>query len=160
MTIIPNIISSDKTQVTLFHNKAAYPIYLTIGNIPKTIFCKPSYHAQILLGYLPTSRLEHITNQASCHRVPANLFHICMGCIMEPLWTAGVEGTKMTSGDGITQCCHPIFAIFVGDYPEKVLATRVKTGECPGCECPKDELGGEDEYEYQDLGAILNVECA
>jgi hypothetical protein len=37
VTIIPVIISSDKTQVTLFCNKTAYPVYMTIGNIPKEI---------------------------------------------------------------------------------------------------------------------------
>ncbi|KAH7904457.1 hypothetical protein BJ138DRAFT_993077, partial [Hygrophoropsis aurantiaca] len=36
-TIIPIIISSDKTQVTMFRNKSAYPVYMTIGNIPKEI---------------------------------------------------------------------------------------------------------------------------
>ncbi|KAG2133237.1 uncharacterized protein EDB93DRAFT_1107617 [Suillus bovinus] len=48
-TIIPIIISSDKTQVTLFRNKAAYLVYLTIGNIPKEICHKPSHSAHILL---------------------------------------------------------------------------------------------------------------
>ncbi|KAH7904360.1 hypothetical protein BJ138DRAFT_1238613 [Hygrophoropsis aurantiaca] len=64
-TIIPIILSSDKTQVTMFRNKSAYPIYMTIGNIPKDIRRKPSRHAQILLAYLPTTRLDHITNQAA-----------------------------------------------------------------------------------------------
>ena len=36
-TIIPLVISTDKTQLTLFRNKSAYPVYLTIGNIPKEI---------------------------------------------------------------------------------------------------------------------------
>ncbi|KZT20199.1 hypothetical protein NEOLEDRAFT_1151496 [Neolentinus lepideus HHB14362 ss-1] len=36
-TIIPVLISSDKTQVTLFGNKTAYPIYMTISNLPKEI---------------------------------------------------------------------------------------------------------------------------
>ncbi|KAG1896128.1 uncharacterized protein F5891DRAFT_1193360 [Suillus fuscotomentosus] len=65
-TIIPIIISSDKTQVTLFRNKSVYPVYLTIGNIPKEIRCKPSRGAHILLAYLPCTQLEHITNKASC----------------------------------------------------------------------------------------------
>ena len=38
---------------------------------------------------------------------------------MEPLQVAGLEGIVMTSGDDISQWCHPIFAIFVGDYPEQ-----------------------------------------
>ena len=34
-TVTPVIISSDKTQLTEFSgNKQAYPVYLTIGNIP------------------------------------------------------------------------------------------------------------------------------
>jgi Plavaka transposase len=37
MTILPVIISSDKMQLMLFHDKMAYPIYLTISNIPKDI---------------------------------------------------------------------------------------------------------------------------
>jgi hypothetical protein len=64
-TIIPIIISSDKTQVTLFRNKSAYPVYLTIGNIPKEIRRKPSRGAHILLAYLPCTRLDHISNKAS-----------------------------------------------------------------------------------------------
>ncbi|KAJ7935011.1 hypothetical protein B0H13DRAFT_2305169 [Mycena leptocephala] len=41
-TIIPIIISSDKTQLTMFGNKTAYPVYMSIGNIPKEIRRKPS----------------------------------------------------------------------------------------------------------------------
>ena len=55
-TIVPILISSDKTQLTLFRNKSAYPLYLTIGNIPKEIRRKPSFRAYVLLAYLPTTR--------------------------------------------------------------------------------------------------------
>lgn len=63
-TIIP-IIISDKTQLTTFGNKTAYPVYITIGNLPKEIRWKPSHQAQILLAYLPTTKLEHIKNKAA-----------------------------------------------------------------------------------------------
>jgi Plavaka transposase len=65
-TIVPIIISTDKTLLTLFRNKNAYPVYLTIGNIPKEIRCKLSCHAYVLLGYLPTTWLENEANKASC----------------------------------------------------------------------------------------------
>jgi Plavaka transposase len=65
ITIVPIIISSDKTQLTTFRGKQAYPVYLTIGNLPKHIHQKPSQQGQVLLGYLPTSKLDHITNKAS-----------------------------------------------------------------------------------------------
>ena len=65
-TIAPIILSSDKTQVTVFGNKNAYLVYMTIGNIPKSLQRKPKKHAQILVAYLPTTKLNHITNEASC----------------------------------------------------------------------------------------------
>ncbi|KAG2336453.1 hypothetical protein BDR05DRAFT_978791 [Suillus weaverae] len=73
--IIPIIISSDKTQITLFRNKTAYP----------------------------------------------------------PLKLAGVDGIVMMSGDSIMQHCHPIFAAFIGDYPEQCLVTGTMNGDCPIC---------------------------
>ena len=135
------IISSDKTQVTLFRNKTAYPVYLTIGNLPKSIHCKPSRQAQILLAYLPTSRLLHISNKAARRRTQANLFHACMNFILSPLKVSGIQGIEMASGDGIVRRGHPILACYVGDYPEQCLATSAFSGDCPECDCPNKELG-------------------
>ena len=64
-TIIPVFLSSDKTQLTQFRGKMAYPLYLTIGNLPKEIRRKPSCRGQILLAYLPTTKLEHIDSPTS-----------------------------------------------------------------------------------------------
>ncbi|KAI0733010.1 hypothetical protein BC629DRAFT_1586009 [Irpex lacteus] len=124
-TIIPVIISSDKTQLTLFRNKSAYPVYITIGNLPKHIRRQGSRHGQILLGYLPASHFDHITSATERRRAVANVFHACMRVIVAPLSKAGIEGVLMTSGDGVTRRCHPIFSNYVGDYPEQVLVTLV-----------------------------------
>ncbi|KAI9448874.1 hypothetical protein BJY52DRAFT_1206479 [Lactarius psammicola] len=140
-TVIPVIISSDKTQLTLFRGKSAYPVYLTIGNIPKEIRRKPSRHAQILIAYIPTTRLEGITNKTACHRTIGNLFHTCMQVILAPITMYGETGIAMMSGDGIWRRCHPIFTVFVGDYPEQVLATGTYSGRCPKCLVPSDRLG-------------------
>ena len=100
---MPIILSSDKTQLTLFRNKSAYPLYLTIGNIPKEIRRKPSKRAYVLLAYLPTTQLENVTNKAARHRQISNLYHACMGKILQPLQDAGLSGIFMTSGDGLTR---------------------------------------------------------
>ncbi|KAJ6596460.1 hypothetical protein B0H10DRAFT_2327913 [Mycena sp. CBHHK59/15] len=157
-TIVPIIISSDKTQLTVFGNKSAYPVYMTLGNIPKEIRRKPSRRGYVLLGYLPTSRMKHITNKAARRRILANIFHSCMAYILEPLKTAGVDGIRLTSGDGVVRRGHPIFATFVGDYPEQALVTAIKNGECPTCEVPRTELGdGETGYPLRDLESILDA---
>ncbi|KAJ7707896.1 hypothetical protein B0H16DRAFT_1746444 [Mycena metata] len=156
-TIIPIIISSDKTQLTVFGNKTAYPVYMTIGNIPKEIRRKPSRRGYVLLGYLPTSRMKNVKNKAARRRILGNVFHACMAQILAPLKEAGKTGIPMTSGDGVTRRGHPIYATFVGDYPEQVLVTAVKSGECPTCEAPRDELGEDKDFPLRDLEAILQA---
>ncbi|KAJ7694726.1 hypothetical protein B0H14DRAFT_3100604 [Mycena olivaceomarginata] len=156
-TIVPVIISTDKTQTTMFRNKAAYPVYMTIGNIPKDIRRKPSRQGYILIGYLPTTRLDHIKVAAARRRALSNLYHACMRKILSPLKDAGLNGIKMASGDGVLRRCHPILAIFAGDYPEQCLVAGIKSGECPTCVVPNEELGNffEDMFEPRDLDAVL-----
>ncbi|KIJ62538.1 hypothetical protein HYDPIDRAFT_135569 [Hydnomerulius pinastri MD-312] len=155
-TIVPVIIASDKTQLTLFRNKSAYPVYMTIGNLPKDIRRKPSRRGQILLAYLPATRLEHMTNKAARRRTLANLFHACMGRVLAPLKTAGVEGLPMASGDGLVRRNHPILAAYIGDYPEQLLVCCCKAGECPKCEVLRDDVGKDaSEHPLRDLDTIL-----
>ena len=122
-TVIPLIVSSDKTQLTIFRDKMAYPIYLTIGNIPKQIRWKVSTQAQILLGYIPTTKLASISDVTAHHQTQANLFHACMQNALGLISSYGETGIEMKSGDGIWWRCHPIFTSFVGDYPEQALVT-------------------------------------
>ena len=65
----------------------------------------------------------------------------------------------MSSGDGIVCQTFPIFACFVADYPEQVLVSGCKTGDCPRCSARRPELGefSEDGYEYRDLTKILDA---
>jgi Plavaka transposase len=116
VTIIPLIISSNKTQLTNFCNKSAYPVYLMIGNIPKEICCKLSSHAYMLIGYLPTTHLQHVTNaSAQCHLI-VNLYHACMHRIFSSVQAASRNGAFMISGQGITYHTHPLLTYIVGDY--------------------------------------------
>jgi hypothetical protein len=139
--VIPVILSSDKTQLTLFRNKAAYPVYITIGNIPKEIRRKPSRHALLLIGYIPVSKLGGMASKAAQRRALANIFHSCMQTIVAPITSCGDIGITMMSGDGTWRRCHPIFAAFVGDYPEQSLVTCTYSGQCPKCVAPPDQLG-------------------
>ena len=131
---------------------------MTIGNIPKDIRRKPSRRTHILVGYLPTTPLHHVSNTASRRRQVANLFHHCFSRILDPLKRVGETGTKMTSGDGITRWTLPIFSCFVGDYPEQVLVSGCKTGECPKCDVNRKKLGELDtESSYRDLQKVLDA---
>ena len=128
-------------QLTLFRDKMAYLIYPTIGNIPKDIRRKPLRHAQILLGYIPTTKLDGMPSKASRRRALANFFHSCMHNVLGPISSIGKTGLTMISGDGVWRRCHPIFAVFVGDYPKQALVTCTFNGWCPKCLVPPGQLG-------------------
>ena len=119
----------------------AYPVYITIGNIPKEIRRKPSHRAQILIAYFPTSKLEHIESKTVRRRALGNLFHACMERVLGPIALHGEVGIPMAGGDGVWRRCHPIFATFVGDYPEQTLVTCTYKGRCPKCLVRPDQLG-------------------
>ena len=119
---------------------------MTIGNISKDIRRKPSRHAQILIGYIPTTSFRGITSKAARRRAQANLFHACMEKVLAPIAPYSETGIAMKTADGIWRRCHPIFAVFVGDYPEQALVTCTYNGRCPKCEVSNDQLG-----EYQEF---------
>jgi len=85
----------------LFRDKMAYPIYLTIGNIPKDICQKPSRHAQLLIRYILMTKLEGMPTKAGYHRTLANLFHSCMQNILGSISSIGETGITMISRDGV-----------------------------------------------------------
>ena len=72
----------------------------------------------------------------------------------------GLVGINMTVGDGSEYRNHPLFAIFVGDYPKQVLIGGMNTGDCPTCPASRNELQDfPSDYadEFKDLWAILNA---
>ncbi|TFK96266.1 hypothetical protein BDV98DRAFT_608376 [Pterulicium gracile] len=157
-TIAPLIFASDKSQITLFRNKAAYPVYMTTANIPKEIRRKPSSGARVLVGYFQTTKLEHITNKASRRHCMSNLFHVFMRHIVRRLKTTGNDGVMMATGNGTIYRVYPLFAGFVGDNPEQVLAACCKTGLCFRCTLPRDKIGvGTEEYLTRRIVPILEA---
>lgn len=143
----------------MFGTKSAYPVYLTIGNIPKELRRKPSRQTHVLIGYLPTTPLRHVSSAASRRRMLANLFHYCMSRILAPLEELAKTGPiEMSSGDGIVRRTFPIFACFVGDYPEQVLVAGCKTGDCPRCPTTRAELEVfNSDHKFRDLANILEA---
>jgi hypothetical protein len=58
-TVVPIVLSSDATQLTNFSGgKSAWPVYISIGNIPKSIRAKVNSYSTLLLAYLPVAKLQ------------------------------------------------------------------------------------------------------
>ncbi|TEB25366.1 hypothetical protein FA13DRAFT_1756601 [Coprinellus micaceus] len=141
-TVAPIIIATDKTQLTQFSGgKSAYPVYLTIGNVPKSLRRKPSSNASILIAYLSVDKIDRsemteVAHRSKVHRV----FHESMRHILAPLIEAGKKGVEMVNHLGEVRQVHPILSSYVADYPEQCLVACCKSGTCPKCQCSADKL--------------------
>lgn len=138
----PVILATDKTQLTQFSgNKAAYPVYLTLGNLPKATRRKPSKNACVLIAYLSVQKLSKTNLTVLDHRSRMQrVFHESMRIILKPLEKAGLEGVKLASSNGDVRLVHPILTTYVADYPEQCLVACSKYGTCPKCRKTAKEL--------------------
>ena len=156
-TIVPLILSSDKTQLTQFQgDKKAWLVYLTIGNISKHIRRQPSSHATILIGYLPVAKLDCF-NEASRSLQGYRLFHHCMGMIFRSLNKAGAEGVEMVCTDGWIRQVYIILAAYVADFPEQCLVASCMENRCPCCTVNPKDRGSPLESRNRDKTETLEV---
>ncbi|KAF8160595.1 hypothetical protein BJ912DRAFT_915513 [Pholiota molesta] len=132
-TISPVILSSDKTLLSNFRgDNSAWPLYLTIGNIPKETRRQVSAHATILLGYLPIPKFDCFSDKTRS-LAKYRLFHYCLEKILMSLREAGLYGKDMMCADGWIRKIWPILAVYVADYPEQCLIACCMENRCPIC---------------------------
>ncbi|KAG8718748.1 hypothetical protein FRC08_004454 [Ceratobasidium sp. 394] len=95
VTIAPRIIATDQTILSIMcGGQAAYPVYLTLGNISKHWRHKSSKCAVVLLGYLPVEAFKDIGNDQEHWGLKAKLVHWLMEKLLEPLQQVLEEGLR------------------------------------------------------------------
>ncbi|KAG8728949.1 hypothetical protein FRC11_009853, partial [Ceratobasidium sp. 423] len=139
-TLVPLIFSSDKTCLTNFSgNKQAWPVYLTIGNIPKGTRRLVGSQATVLVGYLPVSKLKCCTAGDAHQQAEHWLFHTCMRKMLTTLEKAGLEGVEVECSDGWVRRCYPVLGAYITDHPEQCMIACCKQTTCPRCKVPSDK---------------------
>lgn len=135
-----------------------YPAYITIGNIPKAIRRKPSSHAYRLFAYLPTVTFNDANLTDKDKRLAkSRVYHHALKLIFENVEEPASQGTEFISANGSVRHCHPILAGGSLDYPEQCLATCVRYGECPTCQCKPERLGVYETTERRTRAQTLKI---
>lgn len=133
-TIAGLIIVSDKTSLSVVcGGQQAYPVYLTIGNISKTIHRKLNECATVLLGYLPVDEFSDVQDNSIQAQLKGQLIQDAMAVLLEPLRKASLEGVEMWCADGRLWCIYPMVAAYVADFPEQNLMACTLQSSCPVC---------------------------
>ncbi|KAG8911041.1 hypothetical protein FRC02_006841 [Tulasnella sp. 418] len=156
-TIAPVIIASDKTCLSNFSgDKTAYLVYITIGNLSKSLRRQPSKQATLLLGYLPVPSLTCCSDNLQSLKT-YGLFHECMKKILEPLEKYGLEGKQMVCADGKLRVVFPILGAYVADYPEQCLVACTRENHCPRCLVDPKERGNPEPSERRRQKSTLDI---
>ncbi len=135
-TLVPIICGSDKTLLTtMAGNPSAWPVYLTIGNIPKVLRKKPSANAVLLLAILPN--VPKGNNSASTRAG----FHQVLTIVFELLKSVFSTGIDLDCANGLVRHCFLRLAAWMADTLEQSLMTCIVGGYCPICTAPKEKLG-------------------
>ncbi|KAF8600664.1 hypothetical protein BDV93DRAFT_447042 [Ceratobasidium sp. AG-I] len=141
-TIAPFILATDETHLTaLSGSKVAWPVYASIGNIPKAVRRRPSEQTMMLIGLIPVAKLAWISDETEQETKRWELYHACMALILEPLKAAAREGVEIKCADGGVRRVYPILAAHLGDWPEQATVGSTFKTRCPVCVAPFHERG-------------------
>ncbi|KZS87580.1 hypothetical protein SISNIDRAFT_470835 [Sistotremastrum niveocremeum HHB9708] len=154
-TVAPLIFSSDKTQLSTHSgDKAAWPLYLSLGTTDKAERRKPSQHAHILVGYLPVAKLRCFKTAQERRERGWELFHESMRLILEPLYNLKTDtltdGFPMACADGKVRYVFPVVWAYIADFPEQSLVTATLSSRCPKCKVPDKQRGSSTPFDPRD----------
>ena len=141
--MVPIIGMSDQRNLTdLSADKKAWPVCMTIGNLPSTIRNRPGSIVILLLGLLPIPpQLAKSSRADKLQRLINAALHGVFELIFAPLNGAVWEGAPIDCADGKIRRCFRIMSGWITDHMENVTLHAIKSNACPNCEVPPEELG-------------------
>jgi len=135
---------SDQTNLTNFlGDKKAWPVYITIGNLPSARRNSPGSMAVLLLTLLPIPpKFSKSSKADQCQRkINADTLQDVFKLIFAPLQDVAHAGIAIDCADGKVRQCFPMLSAWIADHMENVVLHGLKTNACPKCEVPTHELG-------------------
>src|SRR5205807_10067961 len=114
---------SDQTHLSNFSgDKKAWPIYITLGNLPATRRNPPGSKAVLLLALLPIPPKFSKSSSADelQRQINADILQGIFDLIFEPLQETALEGNPIDCTDGNVRRYFPILFTWIADHMENV----------------------------------------
>jgi len=135
---------SDQTKLTnLSRDKKAWPVYITIGNLPSAQRNSPGSMAVLLLALLPVqAKLSKSAKPDRRQRkINPDTLQDVFELIFAPLQDVAHVAIPIDSADGKVRLCFPILSAWIAHDMENVALHGLKTNTCPTCEVLTNKLG-------------------
>jgi hypothetical protein len=141
-TVVPLIIAHDRMALSVMSGgHQAYPVYLTVANIDKSVRRKSTSRATTLLAYLPVDKFTYVKDEDERSRLKRELTHRAMEKLFEELHVASEQGVETLCADGRYRRAYPIVAGVVLDNEDQVLAAGIISSGCPKCKTTYQNRG-------------------
>jgi len=145
-TIIPIILTSDKTHLSGSGSAKAWPLFITIGNISNNIRFSPGYQCAQLIALIPIIHGDYLTKHTAkmsgieihheteeFRHWSRSVVHAVIRDVMAPIERVMQNGVRMTCADGAERLCFPLLCEYIGDMPEQWLLTCLVQPACTKC---------------------------
>ncbi|KAG8732559.1 hypothetical protein FRC10_000849 [Ceratobasidium sp. 414] len=133
-TIVPLIISYDRTVLSVMSGgQTAYPLYMTLANIKKSVRRKLKARASALLAYLPVDKYPYVPNTLEQSRLRRELVHRALEKVFEELRVVSETGLVILCADGRYRKAYPIIRGVMLDFEEQLQSSGVMKTQCPKC---------------------------
>ncbi|KAG8702831.1 hypothetical protein FRC08_003218 [Ceratobasidium sp. 394] len=133
-TIVPLIISHDRTSLsTMSGGQTAYPLYMTLANIDKSVRRKLKSGASALLAYLPVDKYTYVANKLERSRLRRELVHRALEEVFKELRVVSETGIVVLCADGRYRKAYPVIRGVMLDFEEQLQMSGVMKNRCPKC---------------------------
>jgi len=135
---------SDQRHLTNFSSdKKAWPVDITLGNLPSGRRNSPTCIAVLLPALLPIPPKLSKSSKADQHQrqINANTLRDVFERIFAALQDPAHDGVPIDCADGKVRRCFPILAEWIADHMENVALHGIKSNVCSRCAVPAVELG-------------------
>jgi len=134
----------DQVNLTNFSgDKKAWPVYLTIGNLPSAQRNSPGSMAVLLLALLPIPPTLSKSSKAdqSQRKINADTLQDVFELIFAPIQGVAHSCVPIDCADGKVRLCFPILSPWMADHMENVALHWLKSNACSKCGVPTHEFG-------------------